>query len=309
MDMPGMKDSENRSRTVLFGKSEFQFPSEELRPLRDSSGIADDTEALRERLAEDGFLYLPGFLDREEVLAARHEILAYMEEQGGLEPDSRPLDGVMGEYGKSVPMMGRKPITHRDEVIRVLAAERLYALHERIQGEPVTTYEYKWLRAVGHEAFTGSHMDHVYMGRGSKRVMTVWIPLGDIPVEQGTLAVVPATHRLPEFEKLRNTYGRMDVDRDRIEGWFTRKPREVTEGFGGCWHTTDIKAGDIITFGMHLMHASTTNLTNKWRLSCDVRFQPIAEPIDPRWAGKEPSGHPLPGKPRPMSEARAEWGV
>ena len=299
----------NQPRTILFGKSEYTFPSDELRPLRDSSDVLGDAEAMRERLAEDGFLYLPGFLDREEVLAARREILAYMEEQGGLEPDSRPLDGVMGQYGKGVPMMGRKLITHRDAVSRVLAAQRLYELHEMIQGEPVTTYEYKWLRAVGNEEFTGAHMDHVYMGRGSKRLMTVWIPLADIPVEQGTLCIVPATHRLPEFEKLRNTYGRMDVDRDRTEGWFTKKPREITDTFGGCWHTTNIQAGDVITFGMHLMHASTTNLTDKWRISCDVRFQPSADQIDPRWAGKEPKGHrPAPDE-RPMAEARAEWGI
>jgi|GEM_PF-5511481 len=72
----------NQPRTVLFWKPEYTFPSDELRPLRDSSDVVGD--AMRERPAEDGFLYLPGFLDREEVLAARREILAYMARQGGL---------------------------------------------------------------------------------------------------------------------------------------------------------------------------------------------------------------------------------
>lgn len=284
--VPGKK-----SRKVLFGTVEYDFPSDELRPLRDSSDIANDGDAMNRRLAEDGYLYLPGFLDREEVLSAREQILKYMEERGGLEPDSRPLDGVMGQYGKSVPLMGEQPITHRAGIHNVLAAERLYELHERIQNERVATFEYKWLRAVGHEQFTGCHMDYVYMGRGSKRLMTTWIPLADIPVEQGTLCICPGSNHLPSYAPVREGYGSKDVDRDKVGGWFSRNPKEVTDTYGGHWLTRDVYAGDIITFGMHLLHASTTNTTDRWRLSCDVRFQPASEPMDPRWSGDNPAGH------------------
>ncbi len=300
-------------RTIQFGTGTYDYPSEELQPLRDSSAVADDRQELLDRLAEDGYLYLPGYLDRSDVLQARQQIFGYMAEHEALEPDSRPLDGVMGQYGKPVNLLGRKPITHHPAVLPVLAAQRLYDLHALLHDEPVVTFDYKWLRAVGNEECTGAHMDHVYMGRGSKRLMTVWIPLGDIPVEQGTLCLCPASHRSPEFEKLRNTYGRMDVDRDRISGWFTKNPREITEKFGGLWHTGDMQAGDIITFGMHLMHASTTNTTDKWRLSCDVRFQPVADPVDPRWTGEAPPAHEQlasePEKIIPMEEARLQWGV
>jgi hypothetical protein len=42
--------------------------------LRRSNDIAHDATQLRARMAEDGYLYLPGLLDVEEVLAARREI-------------------------------------------------------------------------------------------------------------------------------------------------------------------------------------------------------------------------------------------
>ena len=42
--------------------------------LRRSADIAHDDLQLRARMAEDGYLYLPGLLDVEEVLAARREI-------------------------------------------------------------------------------------------------------------------------------------------------------------------------------------------------------------------------------------------
>ena len=45
-------------------------------------------------------------------------------------------------------------------------------------GEESTTFKYKWLRAMHSEGFTGVHVDWVYMGRGSRNLLTCWIPLG-----------------------------------------------------------------------------------------------------------------------------------
>ena len=49
-----------------------------LQPLRDSSGLLDDTAVLRLRLAEDGYLFLPGFHTRAAVMGARRELLEYI---------------------------------------------------------------------------------------------------------------------------------------------------------------------------------------------------------------------------------------
>ena len=99
----------------------------------------------------------------------------------------------------------------------------------------------------------------------------------------------------------------MDVDRDGIEGWFERDPLQIIERFGGQWLGSNYRAGDVIVFGMHTMHASTTNLSNRFRLSCDVRYQPASEPVDERWR-RGGSGHYGKTK-RDMASARTEWGV
>ncbi|WP_221435550.1 phytanoyl-CoA dioxygenase family protein [Algisphaera agarilytica] len=291
-----------------FCLDEFELDSPELGRLQDSSPIVGDPEALRERLRVQGYLYMKGFFDREAVLGAREVILKHMAEHEGLEPGSRPLDGVMGRYGKSVGMLGRRAITHHPAVKAVLEAPGLFDFYRGLFEESASTFDFKWLRAIGVEEATGCHMDHVYMGRASQRVMTCWVSFGDIPVEQGTLVVCEGSHRGERFAKLRDTYGRMDVDRDGIEGWFTMHPREVTGAFGGRWLTDDVEAGDFITFGMHLMHASTTNTTDRWRISCDVRFQPSADSMDERWLGEEPPGHSV-KQHTSMKQARAAWGV
>lgn len=291
-----------------FGYRNIEYPSAELGDLRDSSALLGDLPALKARMAEDGYLLLRGLIERETVLKARETILRHMQAHQALTPNTPLLEGVMPKGGRGVPMMSRDGIVRHPDVLNVLENERLFEFFEGYFGEAALTFPFKWLRGVGNEAYTGAHMDTVYMGRGSERLHTVWIPFGDIPVEQGTLAMCAGSNHLPEFERMRQTYGRMDVDRDGIEGWFSKDPMEIVEKFGGKWLTGEFFAGDVILFGMHTMHASTTNLTNRFRLSCDVRFQPVSEPVDPRWT-KDGIGHNPSETPRSIESARAEWGV
>lgn len=297
---------------VKFGVKTLQFPGDRFGELKDSSDFRNDPAVLRERMADDGYLYLPGLLDRDTVLRARERIFEYMDEKGALVPGAPVIDGVMPKEGKTVNLLGNRQITHDSAVLDVLESEDLFGFFGELFDEPAVTFSYKWLRAVGNERFTGSHYDVVYMGRGSERVHTVWIPFGDTPIEHGTLAICEGSHRLPGFQKLRETYGRMDVDRDNVQGWFSEDPLEILDNFGGRWLTTNFQAGDVLTFGLYTMHASTTNTTNRYRLSCDVRYQPASEPMDERWGGDTPKGHHAwqrEGSVVSMEEARAKWGV
>ena len=56
------------------------------------------------------------------------------------------------------------------------------------------------------------------------------------------------------------------------------------------------RAGDLLTFPMHTVHASLDNPTELIRLSSDSRYQPASEPADERWVGEKPIGHSLAGK-------------
>ena len=297
---------------IQFGYRDVEFPGKQLGELRASNELLNDMAALRERMDRDGYLLLRGLIDRDKVLQARRTVLEYMAKHQALTPDEPILEGVMPLGGKSVQLMGFKGISHHPHVLAVLESDELFTFFADYFGEPALTFKYKWLRGVGNEKYTGAHYDIVYMGRGSERLHTVWLPFADIPLEQGCLAMCVGSHNSPDFERLRQTYGRIDVDRDLLEGWFTKDPLEITEKFGGVWQTTNFYAGDIIFFGMYTMHASTTNTTNRFRLSCDIRFQPASDPVDKRWGGDHPIGY-IAGKPgiplRTMDDARAEWGI
>ena len=82
-----------------------------------------------------------------------------------------------------------------------------------------------------------------------------------------------------------------------------------------------VLAGDIVLFSMSLLHGSLTNQTrDTMRLSCDIRFQPVADPVDDRYtlnqgvvgAKNLDRGNFKLAKTRDrrtMAQARNEWGI
>lgn len=293
---------------VKMGDRDLELGGEQLGELVDSTWLLGERGALEERFASDGYLLLRGVIDRDRVRAARDVVLTHARESGWLADgtDDTLADGATGQF------LGGTALSRAPAVLGALEAPSLFDTFGELYGEPALSFPYKWLRFVGRKEFTGAHFDRVYMGRGSARLRTAWVPLGDVPLELGPLAICVGSHRLPGFDKLHQTYSEIDVDRDLVEGIFTQDPLEVTEMFGGRWCTATFEAGDILMFSMRTMHASLDNTSDRCRISCDVRFQPASDPVDERWVGDDPIGHYAlrAGKKLLTSaEARARWDL
>lgn len=155
---------------------------------------------------------------------------------------------------------------------------------------------------MGPGTSTPPHCDIVYMGRGTQTLYTCWIPLGDVPRNQGALMILERSHQL---EKLRRGYCSMDVDADnnakklRFRHWgffrggqYTKKPDAAQREFKRRWLSADFRAGDIILFSTFLLHGTLDNQTSNIRLTVDARYQLEADPVDERWS----SASPQPGK-------------
>ena len=304
--------TQSNARTVRFLDNEMAFAADgELQELRDSNALLGDREALRERFREDGYLLLRGLQPRAQILAARAQMLAILD-QGGRIDRSRPLDEgriAAGAGGAFKGGMGDAPLFRPT----VESPEIMGFFADFLGGEPLT-FDFKWTREVGTDEATGAHLDTVYMGRGTPNLFTCWTPWGDLTLDQGTLAILVGSHRLPGWQKVQDTYGRMDVDRDHVEGWFSNDPRHLATTYGGQWATTEFRAGDVLIFGMRTIHASLTNVTPTFRLSSDTRYQLASDPIDERWvkkAGKPPIGHYAwhQGTLVAMADKKKEWGL
>lgn len=298
--------------TYQMGGREFEPESRYLTlQLRESDAL-EDPGALRVRLAQDGYLFVRGLHDRGEVLQARRDILERMAARGDLDPAASLMEGVVNPARQPTSTSVRGNEDLKTPSLRtVLYGPRAMQFFERLLGGESRAYNFQWLRAAGPGACSGIHSDVVYMGRGTHHLYTCWTPLGDMTPEMGPLCVCLGSHR---WTRVRETYGASDVDRDLIEGVFTRDPAELVDRFGGRWATAaDLRAGDVIIQNIFILHASLTNTTNRFRLSCDTRYQRKDEPVDDRWDGESPRGHDrfwqAAGRLEPLEISRQRWGV
>lgn len=276
--------------------------------LRDSSDAAEDMPELRRRFEEDGYLYMRGYLDRDEVLEARRSITGHLAEADLLDPDYPPMDAI----AKPGSGFAFKPeIASRSrEVQDLLYSGRLPEFYRQFYGEEVRHYDFTWLRAMGPGKGTNPHCDLPYMGRGTHKHMTCWVPYGDVSFELGGLMILEGSHKRMDLlenyvyrdvdsfcENKENQKKKADEGGWTFTGTLSHNPPAVRNKFGGRWLSTEFRAGDFITFGMFLVHAALDNHTeNRLRISSDCRYQRASEAIDDRWIGANPPGHSKAGK-------------
>jgi hypothetical protein len=309
----------NATLPRIFAKGyELDLSAGSFGELRRSDDAKADPDELRRRLTEDGYLYVPGFLDRAEVLEARRHIVEVMARKGLLDRDFPLMDAVRKE-GANLDFLGdpRLAVEFMNSISRgnpamqrILYSGPILRFFEALFGEAVSHFDFTWVRTMGKGFGTDAHCDIVYMGRGSQRLCTTWIPYGDISYEIGGLMLLEGSHR--QTGRLRRYLSR-DVDSycenrpeaQRIKageipwkwgGVLSTNPHSLREHLGGRWISAEYRMGDILVFGMTTIHASFDNQTRHYRFSTDTRYQPAADPIDGRWVGENPMGHGLEAK-------------
>ena len=259
---------------------------------RPSNDILQDPHALRQRMGADGYLFFPGLLPRDDVMAARREILLKYATIGELDPnaplmeakycpDSAVADVNLRAFSESV----RSGLAYE----RVVLHPNLMAMYERLLDAAPRAYDMRWPRFARPGEGCGFHCDGPYMNRGTDRLFSSWIPLGDIRQIEGGLIVLENTERQ---QRLLEGYLNMDADRDGLE-WIGTDPDKLRQRFGGRWRSTDYRAGDVLCFSMRTLHGALDNNSpeGRCRLSSDTRYQPADEPFDERWNGRDIEAH------------------
>ena len=273
-----------------FGRA---VPADMIGEFVDVSGLLATPERLRQWLAADGYAFLRGVLDEGEVMAARHAVFERLHAVGELRAPSR--DGIatgtsrrrelasdLGEFWKSVVDM--------PALRQVTNGPRLGQVMEAVWGEPACGMDYLFLRAGAPGSATGLHYDFPFFTRATPRMYTVWIPIGPVPVAEGPLMVVEGSRG---FDDILNHLRGFDIALDDTRKAEVSHDPVAFAGERGCrFLTADFEAGDILVFDMFMLHGSLDNQSpaGRVRLSCDVRYQPAADPLDPRYFGPDPGG-------------------
>ena len=285
---------------------------ETLGALTDSTDLLGDAAALRGRIGRDGYLYLPGYLDRDEVLASRRVVTARLAAEGLIDA-AHPADEAVALPESRLRF---KPDVALDNapLHRLLYGGRMIAFYERFLGGAVRHYDFTWMRVVAPALGTPPHGDVVFMGRGTHDLYTSWVPLGDVGLDLGGLIILEGSHTLAATRD----YLRRDVDSfcenvaavaetarrpppGNPNGWtfngtLADDPVALRARLGGRWLTAAYRAGDLLVFSCYTIHASLDNRSERVRLSSDSRYQLASAPIDERWIGEAPLGHGPGGK-------------
>ena len=260
--------------------------------LRESNDILNDAEVLRERMDDDGYLFFRSLIPRDEVLDARREILLKYAIAGEIDPRHDIMDAIYNDdtaIDKINLRAFSASVRSGKDYLNVVLNRNVIGFWERFLDAPVHCYDMRWPRFVRPSEGCGFHYDGPYMNRGTDRLYTSWIPLGDVSREEGALIVLENGHKADD---LLNTYAKKDADKDKLV-WLSTDPLKLQERFGGRWLSTDFKAGDVLCFGMHMLHGALDNNSpiGRCRLTSDTRYQPANEPMDERWNGGDFEAH------------------
>lgn len=249
--------------------------------LVDSSSLLGQPEALRAGGEELGYLFFRGLLPRDEVLSLRHDILEVVGAHGWLVDGTDVDEGVADVAafdrvppaeaafcGSGIPIDAYRDVQRLRSLHALAHTSVLRSLFGDVLDEPVLRLPLTIARVMVPSTGaipTPPHQDFIHV-QGSPRTWTAWFPLGDCPVTLGGLSVQIGSHH---------------------EGLLTYRPAagagEIEAQIcntGLQWAGTDYAAGDVLTFPSHTVHRSLPNQAGeRVRLSCDVRFQPVSDPI------------------------------
>lgn len=266
---------------------------EYLAPLRDSSVLGDDGNALRQRYHDDGYVYLRGFFDREDIMSARRDVFGRLAAVGEIADPA--IEGVFtgrSNRRQQVDDLGAfwRSVSETWNLRRLSHGARLHALMDQLLGDDSCVQDYIFLRPAGPGKHTQVHCDYPFFTRTTEQVATAWIALGDVPLRMGPLFVVEGSHR---FSDIVDSYRGFDVALDKTrKAARAESPLQLAAERDTRILTADFGAGDIVVFGMFLLHGALDNVStnNEVRLSCDVRYQIAHAPRDPRYFGPDPTG-------------------
>jgi hypothetical protein len=227
--------------------------------LADSGALIGDAGGLRRRLADDGYLFFRGLLPAAQVRAIGQAVLEELRAGGWV--DDRAIPSIQPRAVNSMdaladPAFRAAMFGPAFNQIPYLTALR--QVIRRVLGPEAFSYPAKVLRAVYPERPQarprGRYIHYDYGVAGVQDMLTSWIPLMDIPVRLGGLAVQPGGHLGPP-----------------------RRPRPLSPAEPG-WATTSYEPGDAIIFHCLTPHAALPNHGSALRISGDFRWQRPDQP-------------------------------
>jgi ectoine hydroxylase-related dioxygenase (phytanoyl-CoA dioxygenase family) len=254
-------------------------------PLREAPARA----RWRSQYLADGYLVLRGAVSRETVLAARARYLSGFDASLCVDGDARagvfsgtlpvnlPTHGVAGHPAHDFVRSDAFAALANAPAFTDIAAALLDTDVIRVPRTPLRHFIKGSCRA------SRAHTDRTYLDEPAERCMTLWVPLGDCPIEAGSLMYLENSHTIENIEMhLRDN---APTDRANDHRPISHDLNWVANRAQSRWLTANFKAGDVVAHVPTIVHASLDPTTDFMRVSTDLRFLRADVPLDARWQG------------------------
>jgi hypothetical protein len=272
--------------TLTSNGSPIPYTRQYFGDLRETSPT--DYAAVRARYAEDGYVLLRNVLPADSVWNVRAAYLDMFGPAMCKNGDSR-----RGEYAGALPaglpdhgLSGHPAHSFvRGDMFRRFTGMPFFKdIAEAVFGDTAEQIRRTPLRHFipGRKGASRAHLDKTYIDGVAADLVTIWVPLGDCPVEAGALLYLDGSHKDQAFEtKVR--YDNAPTDRAHDNRPLTHDLKWLADQTGRRWLTTHFKAGDVVIHSPSIVHASTDTQVDMMRVSTDIRFQRKGAASDPRW--------------------------
>ncbi|HEY2429153.1 MAG TPA: phytanoyl-CoA dioxygenase family protein [Acidimicrobiales bacterium] len=244
--------------------------------LRDSRSLFGDWEALRARIATEGYVFMRSLLDPASVEVVGGTGLAHLQRAGWTQPGEDPVSAPPLSPVRAVKMRsaftdpGYRQILGDAGFNRIPFVSPLADLMAQILGPAGFCYPMKLPRIVYPASMVPRqpgnivHQDY----RSVQDMFTCWVPLGSVPRTLGGLAVEPASQHT------------------------SRVHHRALDRLEPGWVTTDYEPGDVLVFHCLTTHAALPNREARMRFSAEYRWQ-LADQPAPRRLVIGPQGHEI----------------
>lgn len=234
-----------------------------MQQLHTSNHLLGNREALDAEFARNGCWVFENVLDIDAVKALRQKYIEVLEKFDLVMPGDENL-----EYtGAPVPPGAFRPEDR--EIYQTFANNpKIKGFIEEVMGEEIVWVpirDYKVVPPLGRipedqRAFW--HTDGHY--NPGLPFTSIWIPLNDMDRENGGLAVLPGLHNGPSL------YPEDDKNPEAFEliSLIPHDHELIDDSVG----TYPFKMGDAVIFDRRTPHSGLHNLSNRFRMSFDIRF-------------------------------------
>lgn len=231
--------------------TDFSHPVSRALPQPSVSGVLDPS--LAAALARDGYVRVGPLLDASEC-----------------ESLERAFDEVVERLGGSVGERWFPTILLPDPEVRAYIDEQLRRivlpkLQDTLDLEVLDTVRIDYsVKPPGEESHLGPHQDYSIVDEQRWTSLYIWIPLIATSEQNGTLYVLPGSHRFSNSIRSRHVPSMFDPVLAQVEQAAVR---------------LDCEPGELVIMVSGVVHFSPPNRTNQLRLAAHGIFKPAEAPL------------------------------